>query len=93
MIENYADLNREETIAAVEGFDGQRLRAFIAYERAHKDRTTVIEPLERELVRVRPTDGRQYVAGLWFDDPTEPLPARRSRRVEKAIAGGALKEV
>jgi hypothetical protein len=72
MIENYQDLNRDETLDAVADFDGERLAAFVEYEREHKDRKTVIEPLERELVDVVPADGRQYVAGVWFDDASEP---------------------
>ena len=92
MIENYQDLNRDETLDAVADFDGERLAAFVEYEREHKDRKTVIEPLERELVDVVPADGRQYVAGVWFDDASEPKTVRRSTRIEQALDEGDLLE-
>jgi len=93
MIENYEDLNRDETVDAVAQFSGERLAAFIEYEREHKDRTTVIEPLERQLVDVRPAGDRQAVAGVWWDDPTTPQTVRRTRRVEQAIDAGELEVV
>jgi hypothetical protein len=92
MIENYQDLNRDETLDAVADFDGERLAAFVGYEREHKDRKTVIEPLERELVDIVPADGRQYVAGVWFDDASEPETVRRSTRIEQALDEGDLLE-
>ena len=92
MIENYQDLNRDETLDAVADFDGERLAAFVEYEREHKDRKTVIEPLERELVDVVPADGRQYVAGVWFDDASEPETVRRSTRIEQTLDEGDLLE-
>ena len=92
MIENYQDLNRDETLDAVADFDGERLAAFVEYEREHKDRKTVIEPLERELVDVVPADGRQYVAGVWFDDASESETVRRSTRIEQALDEGDLLE-
>jgi len=92
MIDGYEDLNRDETIEAVSDFGGERLKAFIEYESEHKDRKTVIEPLERELVDVVPADGRQYVAGVWFDDASEPETVRRSTRIEKALDEGDLLE-
>lgn len=92
MIENYDDLNREQTLEAVRGFGGERLREFIAFEREHKNRKTVIEPLERELVTVTPTSGR-YAAGLWFDDPNGRQLVRRTRRIEKAIDRGELEVI
>lgn len=93
MIENYPDLNREETLDAVSGFSGQKLASFIEFEREHKDRVSVIEPLERQLIDVRPTGGRKYVAGVWFDDPTESRTVRRSRRIEQAIDAGEIEVV
>lgn len=92
MIENYQDLNRDETLDAVADFDGEHLAAFVEYEREHKDRKTVIEPLERELVDVVPVDGRQYVAGVWFDDTSEPKTVRRSTRIEQTLDEGDLLE-
>jgi hypothetical protein len=93
MIQNYEDLNREETLDAVDGFGASRLAEFIEFEREHKDRSTVLEPLERELVRVRPTDpGQQYVAGVWFDEPADAQTVRRSARIERAIEEGDLLE-
>lgn len=93
MIQNYEDLNREETLDAVDGFEASRLAEFIEFEREHKDRSTVLEPLERELVRVRPMDpGQQYVAGVWFDEPADGQQVRRSARIDRAIEEGDLLE-
>ena len=92
MIDNYDDLNRDETLAAVSDFDGEQLAQFIAFERDHKHRVTVIEPLERDLVEVTST-GSSYVAGLWFDDTSETQVVRRSRRVDAAIDDGLLESV
>lgn len=89
MIDNYPDKNREETLAAVSGFDADRLLEFIEFERAHKNRTTVVTPLEREIVRVTPT-ARRYAAGIWFDSTDETRPVRRTRRVDQAIDDGLL---
>ena len=89
MIENYEELNRDETLDAVSDFDGEQLAAFVEYEREHKDRKTVTEPLERELVEVVPAGsadyGGRYVAGVWFDDVFEPVTVRRSTRIEQAL--------
>ncbi|SEH60501.1 hypothetical protein SAMN05192561_1128 [Halopenitus malekzadehii] len=93
MIENYDDKNREQTLAAVAGFSADRLAAFIAFEREHKDRTTVVKPLERKLVTVTPTGDRRYVAGIWFDGPSETATVRRRTRVERALENGRLQEV
>ncbi|QHS17922.1 hypothetical protein GWK26_12620 [haloarchaeon 3A1-DGR] len=93
MIDNYPELNRDETIAAVSDFGADRLQEFIAFEREHKNRTTVVEPLERKLVTVTPAGGQKYVAGLWFDDPDETQVTRRTTRVERAIANEDLREV
>jgi len=97
MIENYQDLNRDETLDAVSDFDGEQLAAFVEYEREHKDRKTVIEPLERELVDVVPAGsagyGGRYVAGVWFDDVSEPATVRRSTRIEQALDAGDLEVV
>jgi|GEM_PF-957541 hypothetical protein len=92
MIDNYDDLNRDDTLAAVRNFDGEQLAEFIAFERDHKDRVTVIEPLERELLEVT-SAGRSYVAGLWFDNVDDVHVVRRSRRVESAIDEGLLEIV
>ena len=97
MIENYEDLNRDETLDAVSDFDGEQLAAFVEYEREHKNRKTVIKPLERELVEVIPVSsggyGGRYVAGIWFDDVTEPATVRRTTRIETAIDDGDLEVV
>jgi len=92
MIDNYDDLNRDETLAAVSDFDGEKLAQFIAFERANKNRVTVIEPLERELLEVTST-GRNYAAGIWFDDVEDTQLVRRSRRVDAAIDDGLLESV
>lgn len=93
MIEHYDELNRDETIAAVADFDEERLAEFIEFERKHKDRKTVINPLKRELVDVVPAGDQQYVAGIWFDDETEPETVRRTPRIEQAVEDGDLQEV
>lgn len=97
MIENYDELNRDETLEAVADFDGERLAEFVAFEREHKNRKTVVDPLERELVDVVPESaggyGGRYVAGVWFDDVTEPATVRRTTRIENAIEDGDLEVV
>lgn len=93
MIEDYDDLNREQTLEAVRGFSGERLREFIAFERERKNRKTVVEPLERELVTVTPAVPRRYIAGLWFDDLDDHELVRRNYRVEQAINRGELEVV
>jgi hypothetical protein len=92
MIDNYDDRNREKTLDAVSDFSAEQLEAFIEFEKAHKDRKTVVEPLERELLTVTST-GRNYVAGLWFDSVDEEKVVRQSRRIEEAIDAGDLKVV
>jgi len=92
MIDNYDDRNREKTLDAVSDFSGEQLKAFIEFEKAHKNRKTVVEPLERELLTVTSV-GRNYVAGLWFDSDTDEKLVRRSRRIEKAIDAGDLEVV
>jgi len=92
MIENYADKNREQTLDAVSEFGADRLQEFIEFEREHKDRKTVLEPLERELVTVTPTEQR-YAGGCWFDDVDEQRVVCRTPRIERAIANGDLREV
>jgi len=92
MIDNYDDRNREETLDAVSDFSVEQLEAFIEFEKAHKDRKTVVEPLERELLTVTSV-GRNYVAGLWFDDVDEEKVVRQSRRIEQAIDAGDLEVV
>jgi len=93
MIENYHDKNREQTLTAVADFSAERLAAFIEYEREHKDRTTVVEPLQRKLVTVTPIRDRRYVAGVWFDGPSETATVRRRTRVARALEDGRLQEV
>lgn len=85
MIEDYDELNRDETLNAVADFDARRLTEFLEFEREHKNRKTVIEPLEDELVEVSPVGEQQYVAGLWFDDPYETKVVRRNSRIDEAI--------
>jgi len=92
MIDNYDDRNREETLDAVSDFSAEQLEAFIEFEKAHKNRKTVVEPLERELLTVTST-GRNYVAGLWFDSVDEEKVVRQSRRIEQAIDAGDLEVV
>lgn len=89
MIDNYEDLNREETLASVSDFSADRLDEFLDFERANKGRKTVIEPLEAELVDVT-TTGRRYVAGVWFDSTDEIHTVRRTRRIDQAIDDGLL---
>jgi len=93
MIENYGNQNREQTLAAVAGFSGERLAEFIEFELEHKNRTTVVEPLKRKLVTVTPAGDRRYVAGIWFDGPSETVTVRRRTRVERALEDGHLQEV
>jgi len=92
MIDNYEDKNVEETLDAVSDFSGERLETFIEFERERKNRTTVVEPLERELLTVT-TAGRNYAAGLWFGSPAEEKVVRRTTRIEQAIENGDLVEV
>ncbi len=92
MIEDYPEANADETLAKARRLDDEQLADFVEYEREHKNRTTVIEPLERELVEVIPA-GSQYAGGIWFDDVDESKTVRRSRRVETAIAAGALEVI
>jgi hypothetical protein len=93
VIKDYENLNREETIAAVDDFGAEQLQEFIQFERSHKNRITVVEPLERELVTVRPTTEQPYVAGIWFDDPSQAKTVRRSTRIDQALGDGDLEEV
>lgn len=94
MMPDYENLNRDETLEAVSDFDAQRLAEFIEFEREHKNRKTVIEPLERQLVEVAPEDtSTQYVAGIWWDEPSEAKMARTSSRVREAIEDGRLRRV
>jgi len=97
MIENYDELNRDETLDAIADFDGERLAEFLDFERGRKNRKTVVDPLERELVDVIPASsggyGGRYVAGVWFDDVTEPATVRRTTRIETAIDDGDLEVV
>lgn len=93
MIPDYDTLNVEETIEAVSGFGADRLVEFLEYERDHQNRSTLINPLEDELVQVRPADGRSYVAGVWFDEPSEAQTVRRSPRIERAIDDGLLEVI
>ena len=92
MIENYSEKNVQETLRDARRLDDEEIAAFVEYERDRKDRKTVVEPLERELVDVTPV-GSQYAAGLWFDDSDERKTVRRSRRVDQAIAEGDLEVV
>jgi len=92
MIENYADLNREETLATARRLDDEQVAEFVAFEREHKNRTTVIEPLERDLIDVTPV-GQQFAGGLWFDSVDEVRTVRRSQRIERAIERGRLEVV
>ncbi|RKS83314.1 hypothetical protein BDK61_2657 [Haloarcula quadrata] len=92
MIDNYDDRNREKTLDAVSDFSAEQLKAFIEFEKAHKNRKTVVEPLERELMTVT-SAGRNYVAGLWFDSVDEEKIVRESRRIEQAIDAGDLEVV
>jgi hypothetical protein len=75
MIDNYDDLTVDETLDAVSDFDESQQREFIEFEREHKDRTTVIDPLEAELESTddsggeTPDDGSPTVIA----DPTEEV--------------------
>jgi hypothetical protein len=92
MIENYEDLNVEETLEAVADFDGDRLAEFLEYEQEHKDRKTVLEALDDELVTVTPT-GNQYAGGIWFDELDAERTVRRSARIDRAIDAGELEVI
>ena len=70
MIEDYQDSNVEETLDAVSGFDAARLQQFLVYEREHKNRKTVIEHIQDQLVTVKVPD-TGYYGGHWFDDAGE----------------------
>lgn len=45
MIDNYDDKNIDETLDAVSDFEESEKESFIRFEREHKDRTGVIDPL------------------------------------------------
>jgi hypothetical protein len=92
MLEDYKDLNVKETLAAVADFDGERLAEFLAYERECKNRKTVIEPLERQLVTVEATT-QGYIGGQWFDETGERRTVRRTNRIDEALEDGGLREV
>lgn len=92
MIENYESLNRDETLAAARHLGDEQIAEFVEYERTHKNRKTVIEPLQRELVDISPV-GQQYAAGLWFESVDEVQTVRHSQRIEQAIERGRLEVV
>lgn len=92
MIDNYEDKNVDETLDAVSDFSGERLEEFIEFERERKNRTTVVEPLERELLTVT-TTGTNYAAGLWFGSTPDEKLVRRTTRIEQAIENGDVVEV
>jgi len=92
MIDDYADKNVDETLEVARRLDGEKLVAFVDYERAHKNRKTVIEPLEQHLVDVTPV-ANQYAGGCWFDDVDEVRTVARTTRVERAIANDELEVV
>lgn len=82
MIENYQDKNVEETLDAVLSFNASGLQQFLVYEREHKNRKTVIEAIQDELVTVEVPD-TGYYGGHWFDDGGEYV-VKDSRRVREA---------
>ena len=82
MIQEYDEQNVEDTLDAIDGFDAARLQQFLVYEREHKNRKTVIESIQDELVTVEvPRQG--YYGGYWFDDGGEHV-VRDSRRLQRA---------
>ncbi len=84
MIENYADKNIDETIAAIDGFDSSGLQQFLVHEREHKNRKGVIEHIQDQLVTVKvPSTG--YYGGHWFDDAGEYV-VIDSRRLREAAS-------
>jgi len=93
MIDDYEDLNRDETLDAVAGFDGEQLQKFLKFERECKNRVTVLRPLERKLVTVTPAGDSQYIARIWFDGPDDVQTVRRTTRVEAALESDELREV
>ncbi len=105
MIENYDELTVDETLDVVSEFDDEKTEQFIKYERNHKDRTTVIEPLEKslpnkadpstdepEMVTVTVETGN-YGGGVFFDDATESKTVELTTRIEQALEDGNLTEV
>ena len=48
----YDELNAAQVTAALDDATDERLEAVRAYERAHKDRTTVLNAAERQLTNV-----------------------------------------
>ena len=47
--EGYADMNVEETLAALEGMNAEALRAFANYEAANKNRVSVLREVEARI--------------------------------------------
>lgn len=101
MIENYEDLNVAETLEQVEELDEAETEQFIEYESNHKNRTTVIRPLQEQLgladtdpetVTVTPRRGN-YAGGLWFDNQTDHQTVERTVRIDQAIEAGELEVV
>lgn len=108
MIENYEELTVDETLEVVDELGDDEIEQFIEYERDHKNRTTVIDPLEEllsdsdesgdtgtaepETVTVTVEVGN-YGGGIFFDDATETKTVERTTRVQQALDNGNLTEV
>ena len=78
MIEGYEDKTVEETLDAVSGSDPEVIQEFIEFEKENKDRTTVIDPLEIELMSEEDDE---------TDDEPEPDTSELADEVEVTYAG------
>ena len=91
MIPDYDEKNVEATLDAISGFDATRLQQFLVYEREHKNRKTVIEPIKNRLVEVEvPSEG--YYDGFWFDEGGTHVVCD-GRRLERALERTAMERV
>lgn len=88
MIQDYDEQNVEDTLDAIDGFDASRLQQFLVYEREHKNRKTVIQAIQDELVTVE-VPGQGYYGGFWFDDGGEHV-VRDTRRLQRAVENTEL---
>ena len=91
MIEDYADKNADATLAAVSDLSAAKLQQFIVFEREHKNRKTVLEPLQDELITVRAPEGGYY-GGEWFDEAGERV-VRDTTRIRQAAESTPLEIV
>lgn len=83
MIPAYESKNIDETLAAIDHFDGSQLQQFLVFEREHKNRKGVITAVRDMLVTVRVPNGGYY-EGFWFDEGGEHV-LRDSQRLQRAV--------